>query len=111
MSGLAAIGPAGVVGGLGTLAAAPAIASNLLMNQILKDDKCLAIEERESRTAGRVAAKVGTVAAAGGSLAAISASGAVAGLSGAGITSGLAAIGAGVGGGMVAGTAAVVADY
>jgi len=109
MSGLAAIGPAGVIGGLGTLAAAPAVASNLLMNQILKDDECLATEERDSRTAGRLAAKVGTAAGAYGVLAAVSGSGAVAGLSGAGITSGLAAIGGTVGGGMVAGTALVVA--
>jgi hypothetical protein len=109
MSGLAAIGPGGAIGGITTLAAAPAIMANMTVNKVLKDDSSLSYDERESRKAGRTAAKVSTVAAAGGSVAAISSAGAVAGLSGAGITSGLAAIGGTVGGGMVAGTAIAIA--
>ncbi|WP_163468191.1 lecithin retinol acyltransferase family protein [Fusobacterium sp. IOR10] len=109
MSGLAAIGPGGVVGGIATLSAAPAIAANIAMNKILNDNDTLTMEERDARKVGRTAAKVGTVAVAGGSVAAISSAGTVAGLSGAGITSGLAAIGGTVGGGMVAGTAIAVA--
>jgi len=107
MSGLAAIGPGGVIGGITTLAAAPAIAANVAVNKILGDDTSLTSDEREARKAGRVAAKAGTVVAAGGSVVAISSAGATAGLSGAGITSGLATIGGT--GGMVAGTAIAVA--
>ncbi|WP_321328446.1 lecithin retinol acyltransferase family protein [uncultured Ilyobacter sp.] len=109
MTGLAAIGPGGVVGGIATLTTGPAIAANIAVSKVLKDDSSLTYVEREARKAGRVAAKAGTVAATGGSIAAISSAGTVAGLSGAGITSGLAAIGGTVGGGMVAGTAIAVA--
>lgn len=107
MSGLAAIGPGGAIGGLATLAVGPAVLSNKIMNNILKDDDCLIEDERDSRMAGRVATKLGTAIGAGTALSAVSGAGAVAGLSGAGITSGLAAIGGTVGGGMVAGTAIV----
>jgi len=109
MSGLAAIGPGGVVGGLGTLAAAPSVIANVAISKVLKDDDKLSDEERESRTAGRVAAKVGTVAGAVGTVGTISGAGTVAGLSGAGLTSGLAAVGSTVGGGMVSGVAISIA--
>ncbi|MCX8037950.1 MAG: lecithin retinol acyltransferase family protein [Candidatus Sumerlaeia bacterium] len=105
MSGLAAIGPGGVVGGIATLASAPAIFTNIAVRSVLKDDEALAQPERNARTAGRVGGMIGTVAGAAGTIGTISASGTVAGLSGAGISSGLAAIGGTVGGGMVAGTA------
>jgi len=105
MSGLAAIGPGGVVGGLATLAAAPSLLVNVAVSKVLEDDEHLPDEERKSRTAGRVAAKIGTVGGAAGTLATISSAGSVAGLSGAGLTSGLATIGGIVEGGMVAGVA------
>jgi hypothetical protein len=109
MSGLAAIGPSGVVGGIVTLAAAPAILTNVAVSKVLEDDEKLSNQERKYRTAGRAAAKVGTVAGAAGTVGTISAAGSVAGLSASGITSGLAAIGSTVGGGMVSGVAISVA--
>lgn len=109
MSALAAIGPGGAIGGVLTLASAPAILTNVALNKVLEDDKKLSMEEREARKAGRVAAKVGTVAGAAGTVGTISAAGTTAGLSAAGITSGLAAVGSTFGGGMVAGVAISVA--
>jgi len=109
MSGLAAIGPAGAIGGVATLAVVPAMAANMAVSKILNDDPLLSSKEREARSVGRMAAKVGTAASAVGTLATISASGTVVGLSGAGITTGLATIGGTVGGGMVAGTAVAIA--
>lgn len=106
MSGLAAIGPGGAIGGVITLAATPAVFSNLAVNKILQDDDKLESDERTARTAGRTSAKIGTVAGAIGSVSAISASGSVVGLSAAGITSGLAAIG---GGSMLTGAAITIA--
>ncbi|RMD85163.1 MAG: hypothetical protein D6815_02490 [Candidatus Dadabacteria bacterium] len=103
LSGLAAIGPGGAVGGVLTLAAGPAVAANVGVSKMLADDEHLPEEERKARRNGRAAAKAGTAAGAMGSIAAISASGSVAGLSGAGIASGLASIGSAVGGGMLAG--------
>ncbi len=58
---------------------------------------------------GDVVQGVGYLAGLAGDIAAISSMGAVSGLSGAGITSGLAAMGSLVGGGMVAGVAVTVA--
>jgi len=109
MAGLAAIGPGGVVGGIATLAAVPAVVTNVAVSKTLADDETLPEDERNLRSAGRVAAKVGTAAGAVGTVGAISAAGTTSGLSAAGITSGLAAIGAIVGGGMVAGVAISVA--
>lgn len=60
--GLAAIGPAGAIGGLATLALAPAIASNIAVSKFLEDDEKLSVDEREARSAGRAAAKIGAVA-------------------------------------------------
>ena len=108
MAGLAAIGPGGAIGGVVTLAAAPAIVANLTVNKVLEDDKNLHKSELNARTAGRHAAKAGTLLAAGGTVATISTVGS-AGLGAAGITTGLATIGGTVGGGMVAGTAIAVA--
>lgn len=112
MSGLASIGGTvggGVVAGVGVLAGAGGLGmATLMSNTVLKDDKSLPQYEREARQVGRVATYTGAATATAGGIAAISAAG-VSGLSAAGITSGLAAIGGTVGGGMAAGTAIVAA--
>lgn len=84
-------------------------AAALTNNTLLKDDKSLDGEERESRSVGRKMSYVGGIGGAVGTLSAVSASGAVAGLSGAGIVSGVAAIGASIGGGALAGSIIVAA--
>jgi hypothetical protein len=109
MSGLAAIGPGGVIGGILILATIPAIVTNAAVRKTLSDDKNLLDEERSLRRTGRIAAPVGTAAGAVGTIGWISAAGSTAGLSAAGITTGLGAIGGVVGGGMVAGVAISVA--
>ncbi|MGB2928416.1 MAG: hypothetical protein WBB70_05835, partial [Desulfobacterales bacterium] len=105
MSGLAALGPGGVIGGITTLTVLPSILSNIAVNKTLKDYEYLSQEERISRKVGRIAAKVGTAVGTVGTVGAISIAGPVTGLSGAGITSGLAAIG----GGMIVGVTVSVA--
>jgi hypothetical protein len=112
MSGLASAGAlvgGGAVAGIVTIGALPATASVILVNRALKDDEHLPEEERDARSVGRVGTVAGAGAAAIGSVSAVSAMGAIAGLSGPGIASGLAAIGAGFGGGMAAGTMVVIA--
>lgn len=112
MSGLAAVGGVvggGAVAGIGVLGAAPTAAAKMVMNQVLEDDDRLSDEEREARAVGRAATTVGAVVGTAAPVVAISTFGSVAGLSGAGITSGLAAIGGTVGGGMGAGIAITVA--
>jgi hypothetical protein len=109
MAGLAAIGVGGAIGGLLTLASAPAVVANIAVHQVYQDDEHLPESERDARQAARISAKAGTVAGAAGTVGTISAVGTVAGLSGAGITSGLAAIGSIVGGGMAAGVVISVA--
>lgn len=111
MSGLASVGGTlgmGAVGGVGILAAAPAALTTAAMHRALKDDPCLPEQERHARKAGRWATTAGAAAGSCGSVALISAAG-VSGLSAAGVTSGLAAIGATVGGGMAAGVFVAVA--
>lgn len=97
----------GVVAGISALGMAPEIAAETVMNRtILRDDDRLPLKERKAREMGRNMANVaGNVSAVG----TIAAAGSVIGLSGSGITSGLAAIGAVVGGGMGAGIALTVA--
>jgi hypothetical protein len=109
MSGLATIGPAGVVGGVMTAASTPALISNVAMSKFLKDDKKLSKDERTSRKAGRLATKLGTAAGAVGTVGTISGFGAISGLSATGLTTGLGAIGSLVGGSMVAGTVISIA--
>lgn len=112
MSGLATAGGVvggGAVAGLAVLGAAPGIASAAIMQVALADDECLSDAERGSRAAGRKASVAGAAVGTAAGVGAVSATGVVAGLSGAGITSGLAAVGATFGGGMVAGSAAVIA--
>jgi len=107
MSGLAAVG--GVVGGgaavgVGVLAAAPAAAATLATQRLYRDDAMLPAHERSARQAARTAGKVGAAAATLGTVGLISAAG-VPGLSAVGISSGLAAIG----GSMIGGVAVAVA--
>lgn len=112
MSGLAAAGGTvggGAVAGLVVLGALPGAASVVAMNVALRDDPTLLESERDSRRDGRASSAVGAVGGTAAGIGAVSAAGVTAGLSGAGITSGLAAIGATVGGGMVAGSAIVIA--
>jgi hypothetical protein len=110
MSGLAgsAVVGSGAVGGLVTLGLAPGVMSAGVMQVALRDDESLPDDEREARQAGRVASVAGVAAGSAGAITAVSAAG-FTGLSAAGITSGLATIGASVGGGMAAGSAIVIA--
>jgi len=112
MSGLATVGGVvggGAVAGVAVLGAAPVAVTTLAMRKVLEDDPSLKKSERKARQAGRTATVVGGAAGAAGTIGTIAAVGTTAGLSGAGITSGLAAIGAAVGGGMAAGTVIAVA--
>ena len=111
MSGLASFGAivgGGAVAGMMVLGTAPALTSVASMRRALREDEDLPTAERAARTAGRHGSAAGAVAGSLGSVAVVSALG-VPGLSAAGISSGLAAIGAAFGGGMAAGTMAVVA--
>jgi hypothetical protein len=111
MSGLASYGAVvggGAVAGLMVLGAAPALTSVAVMHHALREDEDLPQAERAARSAGRYGAAAGAVAGSLGSVAAVNALG-FPGLSAAGISSGLATIGATFGGGMAAGTMAVVA--
>jgi hypothetical protein len=111
MSGLASYGAlvgGGAVAGMVVLGSAPALASVAIMRRALREDDDLPEDERAARTVGRRASAAGAVAGSLGSVAAVSALG-VPGLSAVGISSGLASIGAAFGGGMAAGTMAVVA--
>lgn len=111
MSGLAtaggAIGGGAAMGPL-ALALAPAAVSVGAVQMALRSDKTLPKEENSARRDGRVASVAGAATGGVGGAAAIAAAG-VAGTSAVGISSGLAAIGGLVGGGMVAGTVTVVA--
>jgi hypothetical protein len=111
MSGLAAygaVGGGGAVAGMVLLSAAPGLTSVAIMNRALREDDDLPDSERAARTAGRAGSAMGALAGSAGGVAAVSALG-VPGLSAAGISSGLAAIGSTVGGGMAAGTMCVIA--
>jgi hypothetical protein len=112
MTGLAGAGGVvggGAVAGIGVLGTAPVIAAQAVMDNVLRDDDRLLSGEREARGVGRSMIAVGTIPGTTGTVGTIAAAGSVAGLSGAGITSGLAAIGSVVGGGMSAGIAVTVA--
>ena len=111
MSGLASYGTivgGGAVAGMVMLSAAPGLTSVAIMNRALREDDDLPDPERAARTAGRAGSAVGALAGSAGGVATVSALG-VPGLSAAGISSGLAAIGSTVGGGMAAGTMCVIA--
>ncbi|MDQ8044274.1 MAG: lecithin retinol acyltransferase family protein [Patulibacter sp.] len=111
MSGLASAGGAvgaGAAMGPAVLGVLPATLSVGITRHALRDDASLPSDERDARRDGRWASVGGAGVATAGGVVAISATG-TAGLSAAGITTGLAAIGATVGGGMAAGTAMLVA--
>ena len=111
MSGLASYGAlvgGGAVAGLVVLGAGPGLVSVAIMNRAMREDGNLPRAERNARAAGRAGSAAGAVAGSAGAIAAVSAFG-VPGLSAAGISSGLAAIGSAVGGGMAAGTMIAVA--
>jgi len=99
----------GAVGGLVVLGVAPGAMSAAVMNIALRDDEALPSGERLARSVGRKASIAGVAGGSAAGVATVSAVGVTAGLSAAGIRSGLAAIGAVVGGGMAAGSAIVVA--
>lgn len=109
LAGAGSVVGGGAVAGIGVLGTAPAIAAQAVMDKVLRDDDRLLSGEREARRVGRSMIAVGTIAGTTGTVGTIAAAGSVAGLSGAGITSGLAAIGSVVGGGMSAGIALTVA--
>jgi hypothetical protein len=109
LAGSGSVVGGGAVAGIGVLGTAPVIAAQAVMDKVLRDDDRLLSGEREARRVGRSMIAVGTIAGTTGTVGTIAAAGSVAGLSGAGITSGLAAIGSVVGGGMSAGIALTVA--
>jgi Lecithin retinol acyltransferase len=94
--------------GLIALAAAPAVAANIAIRKALPDDPMLPQIERLARKVGRDTTTVASIAGAAGSVGMVAVAG-MPGLSAVGITTGLAEIGAAFGGGMLAGTVAVVA--
>jgi len=111
MSGLAASGTlvgGGAIAGLIVLGAAPGLASLAIMNRALRSDDDFPYAECAARTAGRAGSAVGALAGSAGTVSAVSMLG-FHGLSAAGISSGLATIGAAIGGGMAAGTMIAVA--
>jgi hypothetical protein len=101
MSGLATVGGS-VVGGLTLLSVAAGVLSAGQMCIALRDKPMLPDEERKARRVGRYGAIGGAAIGVGTSIHAVGALG-VAGYSGAGLTSGLAALGGVIGGGMVQG--------
>lgn len=100
------------VGAVATGAALAAVGGGtayLLNRTILKDDPTLTQDERNSRSAGRVASYAGATVGTVGTIGAIGAAGSVVGLSSAGIASGVVAIGGTLGGGLLTGSCLVVA--
>lgn len=114
MSGLASVGSVvggGAAAGVGVLAAAPAVAANVAVGRAYRDDPNLPAEERSARKTARTAGIVAGVAGSIGTVGAVAAAG-VPGLSAVGISTGLAAIGGSMVGGLavaVAGPAVLVA--
>ena len=107
LSGLARLGGS-AAGGVSVVAGAGAVIGAGTMLFALRDKPYLIDRERSARRVGRVAGVGGAALGIGAAVHSVSALG-VAGLSGAGLSSGLAALGAPAGGGMVAGVAMVVA--
>ncbi|KAI9006815.1 major facilitator superfamily domain-containing protein [Hyaloraphidium curvatum] len=113
MSTLATVGGAvggGAVAGLGILGGAGGgIGAFVANSTIFADSPEDSQEERNRKEAGRVGSTVGAVAGTAASLVAVSAAAAAGTAGGAALTSGLAGIGAVVGGGMAVGAATVMA--
>lgn len=105
MSGLAAVGAAiggGAAAGIGVLATAPAVATNVAVGRIFRDNPFMPESERVARMSARTVGKAASVVGAVSTVGMVSAAG-VPGLSAVGISTGLAAVGTAVGGGMIAG--------
>ena len=106
MSGLATIG-GGVVGGMMLLGGASGILTCGAMYLTLRDKPMLLDEERQARRVGRYGAVGGAALGVGVAVHTVGAMG-VAGYSAAGLTSGLAALGGLIGGGMAQGVLATM---
>jgi hypothetical protein len=106
MSGLAAVGGT-VVGGIVVLGAGTGLLAGGTMCLALRDKPTLTDEERQARRVGRYGAIGGAVVGVGVAVHAVGAMG-LAGYSAAGLTSGLASLGAVVGGSMARGIMAAL---
>lgn len=110
LKGAGSVAGGGAVRGLNVVAGAGSIVTDVVMsNTVLKHNDALSDEENRARKAGRWSGRIaglGSSALAGTAVTSMGATGAA---GGAAVTSGLAAIGATVGGGMVAGAAITVA--
>lgn len=105
MSGLATVGGsvgAGAAAGIPIAGALPGVVATASMHRAFRDDPALPQTERDARRHARAGATFGAMSGAGAALATVSAVG-VPGLSAVGLTSGLAAVGSVVGGGMLVG--------
>jgi hypothetical protein len=108
MSGLATIGGGSVLTGIGLLGGASGLLAAGAMCVALRDKPMLPDEERQARRVGRYGTVGGAALGVGVSLHAVGAMG-VAGYNAAGLSSGLAALGAGLGGGMAQGVMTTLA--
>lgn len=106
ISGLAAVGGT-VVGGMVLLGGTAGILAGGTMCFALRDKPMLTDEERTARTVGRYGAMGGIAVGVGVAVHAVGAMG-VAGYSAVGLTSGLAALGGIIGGGMAQGVLATI---
>jgi hypothetical protein len=108
MSGLATIGGGSVLTGIGLLGGASGLLAAGATCVALRDKPMLPDEERQARRVGRYGTIGGAALGVGVSLRAVGAMG-VAGYNAAGLSSGLAALGAGLGGGMAQGVMTTLA--
>lgn len=103
MSGLATAGSVlggGAALGIGAVSVGPAIAANVAVRRAFRDDPMMLPTERKARRAARTTAAATGVVASLGTIGAVAAAG-VPGLGAVGITTGLAAIGGSMFGGVV----------
>lgn len=108
MSGLKTIGAGSVITGVGVLATAGAAVGAASMCVAFRDRQSLPADERAARAAGRIGGVAGGAVGVAGVVYSVGALG-VSGYSAAGLSSGLAALGTPLGGGMAAGVAVAVA--
>ena len=101
------LAPTGGVMGLGALAVAPAFVASRAIHEFLPDDPYLDARERNARGNGRTAGVLGGAAGTAAALATVAAVG-TPGLTAAGVASGLATMGALIGGGTKTGLAMAV---
>jgi hypothetical protein len=106
MSGLAAVG-GGVVGGIALLGGAAGVLAGGGLCLAIRDKSVLPDEERQARRAGRYGAMGGATLGVGVAIGAVGALG-VTGYNAPGLTSGLAALDRGAGGGMARGVVVAV---